>query len=130
MLIDNLPPLSSLGPQESGSAGAPALEGIIGDLTAAAASLVVEGLCQHWHGGRMDGRMRADIRRRGGEVIALLLEIREGTAGEVDFDSIARERGAKTLREHHGDAVSAETIDGLIDAVLKILHGVSKLRLN
>jgi len=74
--------------------------------------------------------MRTDTRRQGGEVIALLLEIRESTAGELDFDSIARERGAKALRECNGDAVSAETIDGQIDAVLKILHGVSKLRLN
>jgi hypothetical protein len=116
--------------QEPQTGGPPAIEGIIGDLVAAAASLVVEGLCQHWRGGRMDGRMHADTRRRGGEVIALLLEIREGVAGELDFDQVARERGAQALRERNGDAVDAETIDKLINGVLYIVHGVIKARLN
>ena len=128
MLTPNLPPLPSPGPQEP--AGAPALEGIIGSLVASAACLVAQGLGEYWHHGRMDGRMRTDTRRRGGEVIALLLEIRESTAGELDFDLIAQERGAQALRERNGDAVSAETIDELINGVLHILHGVSKLRLN
>jgi hypothetical protein len=116
--------------QEPQAGGPPAIEGIIGDLVAAAASLVVEGLCQYWHGGRMDGRMRGGTRRQGGEVIALLLEIREGTAGELDFDQVARERGAKALRERNGDAVDAETIDKLINGVLYIVHGVIKARLH
>jgi hypothetical protein len=119
-------PSSQLEPQ---TGGPPALEGIIADLVAAAASLVTEGLCQYWHGGRMDGHMRSDTRRRGGEVIALLLEIREGTAGELDFDSITRMHGARVLRERNND-VSTTTIDALVDAVLHILHGVAKLRMN
>ena len=108
----------------------PAIEQIIGELTAVAASLVAEGLCQYWRGGRMDGHMRTDTRRQGGEVIALLLEIRQDVADKLDFDSIARMHGARVLRERNGDAVSAETIDELINGVLHILHGVVKLRMN
>jgi hypothetical protein len=97
---------------------------------AAAASLVVEGLCQHVRSGQTTERMRADTRRRGGEVIALLIEVREATAGEMDFDQVARERGAQALRERNGDAVDAETIDKLINGVLYIVHGVIKARLH
>ena len=63
-------------------------------------------------------------------MIALLIEVREATAGEIDFDAVAKSYGAKVLRERNGNAVSAATIDGLIDAVLYILNGIIKLRLN
>jgi hypothetical protein len=128
MLTPRLPLPSSQPEPQTG--GPPAIEQTIGELTAAAAGLVVAGLCEYWHHGRMDGRMRADTRRQGGELIALLIEVREATAGEIDFDQVAKSHGAKALRERNGTAVSAETIDVLINGVLHILHGVAKLRMN
>jgi hypothetical protein len=115
---------------ESQTRGAPAIEDSIGSLVASAACLIVEGLAQHWHGGRMDGHMSPGTRRRGGELIALLIEVREATAGELDFDQVARSYGAKALRERNGDAVTAATIDSLVAGVLHILDGVVKRRMN
>ena len=62
--------------------------------------------------------------------MAALIELRDHTAGKLDFDRVARTRGASVLREWWGSNVSASTIDDLVRAVLDILAGIIRLRLH
>jgi hypothetical protein len=103
---------------------------LIGDLVAGAACLVAQGLGECCARGKMDGEMSAGTRRQGGELIAGLLEIRQGTAGELDFDAVARSQGRRVLRERNGDSVSDKMISGLVDAVLQIVGRIVRSRLN
>jgi hypothetical protein len=119
-----LHPLPLLGRPESPTP--PSIEQIIGELVATAATLVAQGLGQFKH----EGRMGADTKHYGGETIALLYEIRQGTIGELDFDTVARVQGVRVLQERSGATIKPETISSLVDAAIYILNGVVRLRLN
>jgi hypothetical protein len=102
----------------------PAIELLIGALTATAAGLVARGLGQLWQGGQI--RMSADTKRQGSEIMTALITLREGTAGDLDFDHVARTHGARALRERCDGAVSAATVDELFEAVLDILSSIAR----
>jgi hypothetical protein len=108
----------------------PAVERLIGELVADCACLVAQGLGESWNRGRMDGRMSAETRQQGGALIGGLLELRNGTAGELDFDQVARSCGIRALRERGGDEVSDKTVNSLVDAALEVLDRIVRARLN
>jgi hypothetical protein len=100
---------------------------LIGELIAATACLVAQGLGECWAHGKMNGRMSADTKEHGRALVAGLLELRNDTAGELDFNAVARLHGAKVLQ---GQGVSDKTIDSLLDAALEILDRIVRARLN
>jgi hypothetical protein len=102
-------------------------ERLIGELIAATACLVAQGLEECWARGEMDGQMSADTKVQGRALVAGLLELRNDTAGELDFNAVARLYGAKVLQ---GQGVSDKTIDSLLDAALAILDRIVRARLN
>jgi hypothetical protein len=106
------------------------VEQLIGDLVAATACLVAQGLAECWAGGKLNGQMSADTRQQGGALIAGLLEIRNGTAGELDFDRVARSQGVRVLRERNGNEVSDKTLNSLVNAALEVLGRIVRARLN
>jgi hypothetical protein len=110
------------------STPAPAVECLIGELVATAACLVARGLRELKESGQI--RMSADARQMGGELMSVLVTVREATTGKLDFDRVARTHGARVLRERCDGAVSQRTIDELVAAVLEILVSIVRLRLN
>ena len=62
--------------------------------------------------------------------MAALIELREHTAGKLDFAHTARMPGARVLQEWWGSNVSAAMIDDLVGAVLDILADIIRLRLH
>jgi hypothetical protein len=74
--------------------------------------------------------MGADVRQMGGELMAALIELRQASAGELDFDRVARTHGARALQERCDSTVRQRTIDELVAAVLEIMTGIIRLRLN
>jgi hypothetical protein len=116
------------GQQESHTA-APSVERLIGELAAAAACLVAQGLGECWNRGRMDGEMSAATKQQGGALIAGLVELRDGTAGELDFDRVARAQGVQVLRARGGD-VSDKTLNSLVDVALDVLGRIVRMRLH
>jgi hypothetical protein len=95
---------------------------------ATAACLVARGLGELWQSGQI--RMSADTRRQGRELMAALIELRRGTAFELDFERVANEHGARALRERCNSTVSQRMIDELVAAVLDILSSIVRLRLS
>jgi hypothetical protein len=105
-----------------------AVECLIGSLVATTACLVARELGELRRGGQL--RVSADTRQQGRELMAALIELRQGTAGELDFDRVAQTHGARALRELCDGAVSQHTINELITAVLEILASIIRLRLH
>jgi len=99
----------------------------IGELIAGCACLVAQGLEECLAHGKMNGQMSAATKVQGRALIAGLLELRNGTAGELDFNAVARLHGAKVLQ---GQGVSDKTIDSLLNAALEILDRIVRARLN
>jgi hypothetical protein len=66
------------------------VERLIGELIAATACLFAQGLDDCWARGKMNGQMSADTKEQGRVLIAGLLELRNDTAGELDFNAVAR----------------------------------------
>jgi len=127
MLLHPSPCLSR--PQKPQTAD-PSVEELIGEFIAATACLFARGLGECWAHGKMNGRMSVDTKERGRVLIAGLLELRNGTAGALDFDVVARARGARILKDCYGPDVSDKTINSLINAALEILSRVVRTRLN
>ena len=106
------------------------VERLIGELVAATADLFARGLDKCWARGKMNGQMSTDTTERGRALIAGLLELRNGTAGELDFNAVARLHGARVLRDRYGQGISDKTINSLINAALEILSRIARARLN
>ena len=104
----------------------PSIERVIGELIAGAASLVAQSLGEH----KRHGGMSADTKQRGGMIVAGLIELWQGTAGELDFDRVARTAGKQMLLERCGNDITAATVDTLIEVVLDIVHKIARLRLS
>jgi hypothetical protein len=100
---------------------APALERRIGELTAATASLLAQGLGEMQH-----GRLRPNTKLAGSELVAELHTLRQYMAGHWDFDTIARTHGAQVLREFCGSDISTATIEELVEGVIDILARVAR----
>jgi hypothetical protein len=106
------------------------VERLIGELIAATACLFAQGLGECWARGKMNGQMSADTKEQGSVLIAGLLELRNGTAGELDFNAVARLHGARVLKDRYGQDISDKTISSLINAALEILGRIVRARLN
>ena len=78
----------------------------------------------------MNGQMSVDTQERGRVLIAGLLELRNGTAGKMDFDAVARSHGVRVLKDRYGQAVSDRTINSLVNAALEVLGRIARARLN
>jgi hypothetical protein len=105
-------------------------EELIGDLVAATACVLARGVGECWARGKKNGRMSADTREQGATLIAGLVELRNGTAGELDFNAVARSQGRRVLAERYGQGISDRTIDNLIDATLDVLRRIIRARLH
>src|SRR5215831_2282068 len=103
----------------------PFVERLIGDLIAATACLFAQGLGECWARGKMNGQMSVDTQERGRVLIAGLLEPRNGTAGKMDFDAVARSHGVRVLKDRYGQAVSDRTINSLVNAALEVLGRIA-----
>jgi len=106
------------------------VERLIGELIAGCACLVVQGLEECWARGEMNGQMSTDTKEHGRVLVAGLLELRNGTAGELDFNAVTRLHGAQVLKDRYGQGVNENTIDSLINAALEILDRIIRTRLN
>jgi hypothetical protein len=113
-------------PQEPQTADR-SVERLIGELIAATACLFAQGLGERFARGKMNGQMSADTKERGRALIAGLLELRNSTAGELDFDAVARSHGARILK---GQGISDRTVHSLVNAALEILGRIVRARLN
>ena len=116
-------------PQEAQTVD-PSVEQLIGDLVAATACLFAQGLGECWAHGKMNGQMSADTNEQGSVLIAGLLELRNGTAGELDFNAVARSHGARVLKDRYGQGICDKTINSLLNAALEILGRIVRARLN
>ena len=106
------------------------VERFIGELIAATACLFAQGLGECWARGKMNGQMSADTKEQGSVLIAGLLELRNGTAGELDFNAVARSHGARVLKDRYGQGVSDKTLNSLLNAALEVLDRIICARLN
>ena len=106
------------------------VERLIGELIAATACLFAQGLGECWARGKMNGQMSVDTKEHGSVLIAGLLELRNGTAGELDFNAVARSHGVRVLKDRYGQGVSDKTINSLINAALEVLGRIVRTRLN
>jgi hypothetical protein len=99
-------------------------------LIAATACLFAQGLGECWARGKMNGQMSADTKERGRALIAGLLELRNGTAGELDFNAVARSHGVRILKDRYGRGISDRTVHSLVNAALEVLGRIARARLN
>jgi hypothetical protein len=106
------------------------VEQLIGELIAATACLFAQGLGECWARGKMNGQMSVNTKEQGRTLIAGLLELRNSTAGELDFNVVARSHGARILKDRYGQSVNDKTINSLINAALEILGRIIRARLN
>src|SRR5262249_23942097 len=102
----------------------------IGELIAATACLVAQGLGECWAHGKKNGQMSADTKEYGRALVAGLLELRNGTAGELDFNAVARLQGARVLKDRYGHGISDKTSNSLLNAALEILGRIIRARLH
>jgi hypothetical protein len=109
----------------SASEPEPSLDRCIGELVAAAAGAIAQGLHDFAHRG-----LTIRTKARGGDLIADLYRLRQFMIADWDFDALARREGAAVLREHCGDDISDATIAELVGAVLEILAKVVRAALN
>ena len=100
------------------------LEEIIGEIAADAALEIARALREF----QTDG-LSFEAKMRVGDLIARLFELRL-CAGWIDFYAVARARGARRLRERHGEDLNAQTIAVLIGAVIEVLQQVVRAELN
>jgi hypothetical protein len=129
MLIPDLRP--SPRPSDQQSQTADPVEELIGDLIAATACVVARSLGEYWARGKMNGEMSATTREQGATLIAGLVELRNGTAGALDFNAVARSQGRRRLAERYGGGdISDRTIDSLVDATLEVLGRIIRARLH
>jgi len=130
MLAPELYPPPCPSDQQEPQTTDPSVEQLIGDLVAATACLFAQGLGECWAGGKMNGQMSADTKQQGSALIAGLLELRNGIAGELDFNAVARSHGARVLKDRYGQGISDKTINSLINAALEVLGRIVRARLN
>jgi hypothetical protein len=100
------------------------LEELIGEIAAGAALEIARALREF----QTDG-LSFEAKMRVGDLIARLFELRL-CAGWIDFYAVARARGARRLRERHGEDLNAQTIAVLIGAVIEVLQQVVRAELN
>jgi len=100
----------------------PEIERVIGEATAAAAAALAQALTEHWS----DGGLSFKAKKTGGDLVAELWKLRQGTLGELDFESVAREQGRRALAARcNGGGYPATQGDILIDETLRILNQVT-----
>jgi len=126
--VDHIAADRPFAPEQSRSTSAtpakpvPWIERHVGEVTAAAASTVLEALAEHLNGGLIP-KTKEQI----GESIWQLYRIRCVMVPTWDFDAIAREQGTAALRAAD---VAPATAQIAIDEVLRVLHAVIREALN
>ena len=85
------------------------IEHLIGEATAAAACALAQAFLEFQNGG-----LTPKTRAAGGDRIAELFALRQSTLGEINFEEVAREHGARALRKLGGseNGVYTATTDG------------------
>ena len=101
------------------------LEQIIGEATADAAVVLARALREF-----QTDELSTGSRTQWGDRIAQLFELWQVCAGWIDFYAVARARGARLLRERHGEDLNERMIAVLINAVLENLQQVVRSELN
>jgi len=127
MLLHSSPCLSR---QQEPQTADRSVEQLIGELIAATACLFAQGLGECWAHGKMTGQMSVDTKEQGRTLIAGLLELRNSTAGELDFNAVARSHGARVLKDRYGQSISDRTVHSLVNAALEVLGRIVRARLN
>jgi hypothetical protein len=100
------------------------LEEVIGEIAAGATLAIARALREFQTDGLSFG-----AKMRVGDLIARLFELRL-CAGQIDFYTVARTRGARLLRERYGEDLNARMIAVLIDAVIEVLQQIVRAELN
>jgi hypothetical protein len=112
-------------PQAAPPAPASPIDELAGELAAALANLVAQGMTEC----KRSGHMSVDIRRDGGGLVADFIRLQEAYADELDLDR-AREHAARMLRECSGEDVSDATIELLLAMTFDIVDRIIRLRHN
>ena len=100
----------------------PWLEHHVGEMTAAAASTVLEALAEY-----KDRGLTPATRNQTGEVFWELYRLRQLLVPTWDFDAICREQGTAALRAAD---VAPATAQIAIDEVIRVLHAVIRETVN
>jgi hypothetical protein len=99
-----------------------AIEGLIGDVAAAAVAVLGQVLQELKQG----GRITAATGRTSGELVAMLHKLKLVTADEVDFINTVQTFGITALRSRFAADVVA--LDTLIASVLEILAAIEPVQ--
>jgi hypothetical protein len=105
------------------------IEEVIGDAIAACALTMLEGarICIA-NGGQLSPQLTKRYSKAGGAYIAQLYELCQATQDELDFDTVAREWGAKALRKRfNGHGYPAVAGDTLVNDVITAVRQVTML---
>jgi len=124
--VDLTPDVSTLSPARSADKSAPSLERRVGELVAAVAVTIAEGLREKFQ----RGSLSASTKMTGGDLIAELYRFRQAMVGYWPFDAIAREHGRAVLLEASGSDITPASVDELVNAVMNILQKVVRATVN
>ena len=97
----------------------------VGERTADAAMAAALAWYESRHGG-----LTIETKMHGADQLVRLFELWQVCAGRTDFYAVARARGARLLRERHGEDLNERMIAVLINAVLENLQQVVRSELN
>jgi len=120
------PNLAAACPSPRSPEPSPTLERHVGELVAAAASAVAEGMREKFQ----RGSLTASTKTAGGDLIFELYKLRTFMVGYWPFDDIARKHGTAVLLEASGSDISPASADDLVTAVMNILHKVVRKAAN
>ena len=123
--MDLAPVDTAVASQSTATDIGPSIERHVGEIVAAAAGTLAEGLRE-----RSRGKLSLRTKMAGGDLIVELFKLRQMMVADWLFDRICRQHGAAVLRETCGSDVNAATIDELVTAVLEILANVVRKAIN
>jgi hypothetical protein len=109
--------VTALAPSSS-TTPANTIEIFVGQRVAVAGMAILEALAE-----RQDGGLTPATKMRGGDVLAVLHNMRQFMTPDWDFDAIARKHGAAALRAAD---ISPPHADVLVDEILNLLHNIAR----
>ena len=123
--MDLNPIVTPHAPAPSSDDTGPTLERHVGELVAAVAAALAEGL-RELQLGKLTDRTKA----HGADLLVELFKFRQMMIADWPFDAICRQQGGAVLRESCGSEVSAGVIEELITGVLEMLAKVVRAAVN